>query len=356
MTFSYRLGGRVGEWFAEPGPEGDVAISTRVRLARNIDGFPFSARLTAKEAKQLSGILQENVLLASRPKRLRYIPLEHLDYIQRQLLLERHLISPEHTRGSLAHGVAVGAREIVSVMVNEEDHLRIQVLRSGLRPLESFESARQLDRKIAQRVPYVRSPKFGFLTSCPSNAGTGLRVSVMLHLPALCMSEQIEKIGKRYGRQGVEIRGLYGEGSHALGDLFQFSNRITLGVPEKEIIADVEDRVSEVIGLERQTREQWMKKQGDELGAQIRQAIENGSAATAISSQDTMSTLSLLRLGIHLGIFRRPSIGRLNELFLWIQPGHLQHLSGKRLNPRERDRMRAQLLRRWCAKHLPFAG
>lgn len=353
MARSFPLGRRAGEWLRNEGPEGDVAISTRIRLARNILGFPFAARLRAREARKLEALLKERILQACRAQKLHYVNLGDLDPVWRRVLVERHLISREHSSRDASHGVAVGAQEITSIMINEEDHLRIQILRSGLRCREAFQSAHALDRKIAKAVPYARSEKFGYLTSCPTNTGTGLRVSAMLHLPALVLAAEIEPLIKECGKRGVEVRGLHGEGSRANGDLFQLSNRITLGRSEEEILDGTEEEIRATIAREREIRERLVARGNGAVAEQVRSAVQRCTGAQSVSSAETLAAISLLRMGIHVGLFRHLPLARINELFLWTQPGHLQHLVGRTLSRSERDGVRAHLVRRWCARHLP---
>lgn len=356
MHSSYRLGRKAGEWLREEGPDGDVAMSTRVRLARNVTGYPFAARLRPKEARALNEELREKILKACRPQRLQYLNLGQVDPVARRVLLERHLISREHSHRDATHGVAIGAEEIASIMINEEDHLRIQILRSGFRPREAWKSAQSLDAKIGKLVSYARSAEFGYLTSCPTNVGTGLRLSAMLHLPALVLEGEIQDLIEDYDRRGVEVRGLYGEGTRAHGDLFQFSNRITLGCSEEELIEEVEEEIDRLIARERAARRRLVERGIQQLASQVREQLQRCASAHAVTSTDAMTALSLLRMGIHLGIFHHLPIARINELFLWTQPGHLQQLVGRSLSRAERDGVRAQLVRRWCARHLPKRG
>lgn len=239
-----------GEWLRGSGPESDIVISSRIRLARNLADFPFISRANDQDRGRIEKMLHDDVLAVEQPNRLLYIDVERLAGIDRQFLVERHLISREHAEGHGARAVAIDQSETFSVMVNEEDHLRIQVMHSGLDLPEAWEQINRIDDLLEQKVTYAYHKRLGYLTACPTNVGTGMRVSVMLHLPALVFTRQIEKVFRSLQKISLAVRGLYGEGSQAMGDFYQISNQITLGRSEQDLIKQVGDIVPVIINYE----------------------------------------------------------------------------------------------------------
>ena len=339
---------QAGEWLSGTGPESDIVMSTRIRLARNLRDFPFltridEARKTALE-RRLSQVLQDEGLGVTH-----YQNLEEATPIDRQCLVERHLISKDHAAGRGDRGVALGARGALSVMVNEEDHLRVQVLRSGFQPDACWRRILELDRALEERVDFAFSPEFGYLTACPTNAGTGMRVSVMLHLPALVMTKQIEKVFQAVNKINLAVRGFYGEGTQALGDFYQISNQITLGQSEEDILKAATDHVPQIIKFERNWREKLLKENRAGLEDRVWRAFGMLERARLITSEETMDYLSAVRMGVNLGLIDRLPIGTVNELFILTQPAHLQKLQGGELETPERDERRADFIRHTLA-------
>jgi protein arginine kinase len=261
------------------------------------------------------------------------------------LLAERHLISREHALGEGARGVAIAYDETLSIMVNEEDHLRIQVLRSGMLFNEAYEEADITDSILGSSLNYAFSPQFGFLTACPTNVGTGLRVSVLVHLPALALVKQMEKVFQSLSHINYTMRGLFGEGTLPIGNFYQISNQISLGKSELDIINEMKSVIPQIVQYERV----WRQKLLDEEKGQIEDRIwrANGILRNAhiITSEETMELLSALRLGINLGLIEDIDMNTLNELFMSTQPSHLQKMEGRVLEPEERDTMRASFIR-----------
>ncbi len=332
------------EWTCGAGPESDIVISTRVRLARNLKGIPFSRKATASERR---AVLEAAASAAAATPGLAgalLIELEKASEIDRQFLVERHLISPELSP-RLQGAVAISPRESVSVMINEEDHLRLQVLQSGFRPAETLEQADRLDSELEQRLIYEFSPVLGYLTACPTNVGTGLRASAMLHLPGLVIRKQIGQIVQAFGKLGLAVRGIYGEGTEASGNMFQVSNQVTLGKADAEIVRDLGAIIRKVAAYERAARAALAESRAAELEDRIYRAAAILRSARLISSGETLDLLSGLRLGVDMGLL--PGVSRvvLNELFLSTQPAHLQKFAGKALSTRGRDELRASLIR-----------
>ena len=237
-----------GEWLKGEGPESDIVVSSRIRLARNLTDYPFISKATELDREEIEKTLRNTVTDVSKQDLLDYLDVNELDDIDRQFLVERQLISREHAESEGARGVAIDAGERTSLMINEEDHLRIQVMHSGFDLVAAWERINEIDDRLEQRTAYAFHSRLGYLTACPTNVGTGMRVSVMLHLPALVITRQIEKVFRSLHKISLAVRGLYGEGSQAMGDFYQISNQITLGKSEEELVTQVGDVVPVLTG------------------------------------------------------------------------------------------------------------
>jgi protein arginine kinase len=335
----------IGEWLRASGPESDIVMSSRIRLARNLAEFPFISRATEQDRAEIERILRERVLQIQAADALQYFNVNELDGIDRQFLVERQLISREHAESQGARGVAIDTLEQVSLMINEEDHLRIQCMHSGLDLQGAWEQINRIDDLIEERVTYALHPRLGYLTACPTNVGTGVRVSVMLHLPALVITKQIEKVFRSLQKISLAVRGLYGEGSQAMGDFYQISNQITLGRTESELVQQVGDVVPVLIDYERRAREFLVRESHETLHDQVSRAYGILRTAQTISSEETMHLLSRVRMGVNLGLIPDLCIPDLNELFIHTQPAHLQKLRGVELDTADRNIERARYLR-----------
>ncbi len=336
---------RSGEWLKGTGPESDIVISSRIRLARNLEDFPFQSRLSEDKRTRLESLLRDGIEAAGISGSPAYMNLRGADPIDCTLLVERHLISREHAEDEGDRGVAYTSSETVSIMTIEEDHLRIQVMRSGFQLDEAWKTIDEVDTKLEGRFPYAFSSEYGYLTACPTNVGTGMRVSVMLHLPALVMTRQIEKVFNAVARLNMVVRGLYGEGTHASGDFYQISNQVTLGRSEEEILAEFREIVPKIISYERKIRSKFLESHRPNLEDKVWRAVGSLQSARQISSEETMERLSMVRMGVNLGIVEEIEIGTVNELFILSQPAHLQKLEGQVLDPGERDIVRARFIR-----------
>lgn len=338
---------RAGEWLRGAGPMHDVVISSRVRLARNIAGYPFLSRCTPAQRGELAAMLSEKILAAGIADDMFYVDVEAASELDRLLLVERHLISRQHAEASGPRGVAISGDETVAVMVNEEDHLRIQVLRSGLQLLDIHDEIDRIDDELERRLSFSFSGRFGYLTACPTNVGTGIRVSVMLHLPALKMTGEIERVFRAARDMRLAIRGLYGEGTEAMGDFFQVSNQTTLGRSEGDIISDFRDHIiPQIIDYEHQARKSLAAQRLIAIDDRVHRSLSILRAARLISSEETMAHLSHVRLGINLQRVSDVKPQTVNELFLLTQPAHLQKLQGRAMEPNERAAARAAFIRR----------
>ncbi|RKY26633.1 MAG: protein arginine kinase [Planctomycetota bacterium] len=334
-----------GEWLRGEGPESDIVISSRLRLARNVAGFKFLYRASSDERSRINALLCENIRKAGVADDMIYYDLESVNAIERSYLVERHLISRELADSRGPRSVAVGRDESLSIMVNEEDHLRIQVLQSGFRLREALQCMNEVDDKLSVLVDYAFSPQYGYLTACPTNVGTGIRVSVMLHLPALEWTKQLRKVFKAVNKMNLAVRGLYGEGTQASGDFYQVSNQVTLGKTEEEIISTVESVVKQIIRYERQVRQALVTDSRTSLEDRVWRAYGMLKSARVISSDETMDLLSSVRMGVNMGLIGEVSIETVNELFIQTQPAHLQKREGREIDTTMRDATRARFIR-----------
>ena len=340
------LTSHAGEWLRGSGPMSEVVISSRIRLARNVSTYPFLSRCSRAQRTALEHRIRDVILAANVASQTLYVDLENAPEIDRQLLVERHLISKPHAAAEGARGVAVGENETTSIMINEEDHLRIQVLRSGLQLEEAWEQINKIDDALEARLDYSFHPRFGYLTACPTNVGTGIRVSVMLHLPALKLTGEIEKVFRAAKDMRLAVRGLYGEGTEATGDFYQISNQTTLGKSEDEIISDFKHMViPRIIDYEHHARRTLLNDRTVALDDKVFRALGVLRFARLITSEDTLSFLSHLRLGVNLGRIKDIDVRTINELFLLTQPAHLQKLQSKKLDGDHRRQARADYIR-----------
>jgi len=334
-----------GEWLRGVGPESDIVVSTRIRLARNLAEFPFMAQASPEQKRDLERLMRKEIVAAPLPVEATYWDIEELPEIDRMFLVERHLISRELADADGARGVAVGKGETMSIMVNEEDHLRIQSIRSGFEMAKTWELVDLIDDELGSGLMFAFSPRFGFLTACPTNAGTGLRVSVMLHLPALAVTRHIEKVFNAVAKMGLVVRGLYGEGTQAYGDLYQISNQVTLGKSEREIISSVASVIPRIAAYERQARRYLLDDKRAELEDRVWRSLGMLRSARTISSEETMHLLSQVRMGINLELVPDLGTETINRLFVLTLPAHLQKREGRALEADERNIVRARIVR-----------
>ncbi len=362
------ISGNINEWFSGEGPLSDVVISSRVRLARNLAGHRFLAACPATEKAEILRKLKDVLMGIDLGDEVFYIGVDKVPALEKRFLVERHLISQNHAFGKGPRGAVIARREFFTAMINEEDHLRLQVLKAGCQLPACLEQINRIDDMIEQKVEYAFSPKYGYLTACPTNLGTGIRVSVMLHLPALKMTSQIEKFLNATKSLGLAVRGLFGEGTEAAGDFYQLSNQTTLGVREKDIVTQFEKTIiPEIVEYEHAARSQLLSHDASLLDDKISRALALLKNANLISSQEALFLLSHIRLGLNMhkhqgastpaidrlcslgndigsaGTSDRLSIATVNRLFLLTLPAHLQLNYGKELDSTHRDALRARL-------------
>ncbi|MDH3734481.1 MAG: protein arginine kinase [Gemmatimonadota bacterium] len=337
-------------WLDEAGPDHEIVLSTRVRLARNVQGLPFGAKASGEERDRLLAQARAALSDADVLGDVDFWEMPTLDASDRTLLLERHLVSRElilGPEGNTPRGaaLALSRRREVGLMINEEDHLRLQTLRGGFQLTRAWHDVDQLDEDIGQRLPYAFHHEFGFLTSCPTNVGTGLRASVLIHLPALVLTKQIQKVLEGMGQLGLTYRGLYGEGSKIVGNFFQVSNQTTLGRTEDDLIEQLESLVGRVIGYEKQARSVLLREAPNVLEDKVWRAYGILSHARSLSFEEMMNLLSGIRLGVSLKLLKTPRVETISRVMIHAQTAHLERAARRRLDETDADVFRATYVR-----------
>ncbi|HHV28022.1 protein arginine kinase [Acetivibrio mesophilus] len=337
----------MNEWYMQEGPESDVVMSTRVRIARNFNGIPFPSKMKKEDGQLIIKRVKEAVFGRSSAigENFKFINIQELSPIKRQVLVEKHLISPNLAESRIESGAIISGEENISIMINEEDHLRIQCLSAGLQLNDTWNLCNKIDNLLEESIDYAFDEKFGYLTCCPTNLGTGIRTSVMLHLPALTMTGYIKGILEICSKLGIAVRGLYGENSEAAGNMYQVSNQVTLGLTEEEIISNINNIAKQIIDQERTIRKQLYTQNSFRFEDRIFRSLGLLSNARIITSEEGLKLLSDVRLGVDMGIITDIDIKKLNEILLLVQPASLQESVGGPLNPEERDIKRAETIR-----------
>lgn len=333
-------------WYIEKGPESDVVISSRIRLARNFKDFPFPFRMKREDGEKVQNKAKEIILeKGEKIGKFEFKDMQKLTPLDRQVLVEKHLISSELADSQIRSGVILSSDEKVSIMINEEDHLRIQCLFPGMQLDNAWNLCNDIDNLFEQNIDFAFEENFGYLTSCPTNVGTGIRASAMLHLPALAMTGHIRGILEVCGKLGITVRGMYGENSEAMGNMFQISNQVTLGQTEEEIITNMKNIAKQIIAQERMLRKELHKQNPFRFEDKIYRSLGILSNARILSSEESFKLLSDVRLGIDMGIISSIDINTLNQVFVSIQPANLQYSVGRQLLTAERDIKRAEVVR-----------
>jgi len=334
------------EWLKGTGPNSNIVISSRIRLARNLRRVPFSHWANKKQKETVLRKAKEALSVSNYTKAALFLQMQELNNLDKQFLIERHLISKEHALQADHKAVVIGDREILSIMINEEDHLRTQVMQSGFNLDEAWKIVSRIDGEFGKKLSFAYSQDWGYLTACPTNTGTGLRASVMLHLPALVMTKQINKVLQAITKLSLTARGFYGEGSEASGNFFQISNQVTLGHSEEDILDNIERIIKQVIGHEQNARGTLFEQDKARVEDLIWRAFATLNNAHIITSKEAIDLFSRVRLGIDVGILKQLNIRTINKIFILTQPAHLQKIVGKALSPQERDIKRAELIRK----------
>ena len=332
--------------------EADIAISSRVRLARNIDCIPFPTRMNPGQGETIINKVWESISQSSEAlvNNLVLMKIGKLDPIDRQILVEKHLISPELGESKRESAVIISRDEIISIMINEEDHLRIQCIFPGMLLDDAWKLCSKLDVLFEEKIDFAFDKKLGYLTCCPTNVGTGIRASVMLHLPALGMTGYIKGILEACGKIGIAVRGIYGENSEASGNMFQISNQVTLGQTDEEIIYSVKNVATQIIEQEKMLRKELYNQNPYRFEDRIYRSLGLLSNARIMTAEESLKLLSDVRLGVDMGTIEGISMEILNEIMLVTQPAYIQRLAGRTLSPDERDIRRAELIRNSLGK------
>jgi protein arginine kinase len=347
MSIEQFMNSTISPWMKESGPDNDIVLSSRVRLARNLSNYPFPIISTEEQDHDILQVIENKVKdnMYEGIGSISFHKLANKNYIEKNVLVEKHLISPHLANESQVGAVLLSENESVSIMLNEEDHIRIQCLFSGLKLSEALTLASGIDDWLENKVDYAFDDTKGYLTSCPTNVGTGLRASVMMHLPALVLTKQMNRLIPAVSQLGLVVRGMYGEGSEALGNIFQISNQITLGKSEEDIVEDLRSVVMQLIQQERTAREKLLKNSKIKLEDRVYRSFGLLSHSRLISYKEAAKCLSDVRLGIDLQLISDMSANILNELMVVSQPNLLQAYAGEGLEPEERDILRAKIIR-----------
>ena len=331
----------MSRWYLGAGEQSDIVVSTRIRLARNLNEYPFPNKLNTKSRTALNNIIKDAVETDNRFD-LRFVEMKSLARFEAASMAERHIISPEFASDADGRALMISKDEDICIMLNEEDHIRIQIMKSGFALDEAYEVADQIDDLLGNKLQYAFDERIGYLTQCPTNLGTGMRASVMLHLPALTMNGQIHKLINTISKLGLTFRGAFGEGTKATGDMYQLSNQITLGISEEFAIKNLKAITLQLCANERAAREELLKSIDTEDA--IFRAYGTLKWARLLSTQELMDNLSLVRLGSVAGKISVP-LETLNELMISMQPASINVLAQQKLEEKERDTIRATKVR-----------
>lgn len=334
-------------WYTEAGPDSDVIISSRVRLARNLETLPFPHRMSRDQAREAASLISERFFDSDESLKKDYLVLE-LDEMSQEdqmALVEKRLISEELVVAKQYHKVMIRRDESVSIMINEEDHIRIQSMRPGLDLEAAYRAAETAAIRLEEQLPIAYSDTYGFLTACPTNTGTGMRSSVMAHLPALTMSGVMRQVAESLAKMGFVVRGLYGEHSKSQGNLYQISNQLTLGSSETELISDLKQMLQQIIEQERHNRRVLHEQSALLLENRVMRAYGILRHARLMPSEEAFALLSDLRLGIALGIIDQVKTEDINRMQSAIGPASIQKAHGRLMTPEERDQARAETIR-----------
>ena len=341
-----RILSNAGEWLSGDGPHRQVVVSSRIRLARNLSRTPFPGWAKRAERLETLAVLLPAIESLDEMHDAFAQSLTELTQLERQMLVERHLISREHAAKGAGSAVVMNAEQTLSFMINEEDHLRMQSIRCGLQLKEAFDAVNRCDTELSRKLDFAFHEDLGYLTACPTNVGTGMRASAMLHLPGLVMSDQINKIINSVNKIGLAVRGLHGEGTEAMGNLFQVSNQTTLGESEEQIIDRLNGVIVHIVEHEENARQTLIERRGTTVLDQIGRAFGILCNAHSMTSKEALNLLSVIKLGIDLGLFPDSARVTIDELFIEVQQAHLQKgAQGHKMTAEARDALRATLIR-----------
>lgn len=327
-------------------PDSDVVISSRVRIARNLSDYPFPSSMTQEQSGEIVSKVREALSGAgTASESFVFIDLQKTGALEKQVLVEKHLVSPVMLEAGNTKGVIISRDETVSIMINEEDHLRIQCIYPGMRIEKAWELGGRVDSLLEKKLDFAFSKEFGYLTCCPTNVGTGIRASVMLHLPALIMTGYIGRVLEACGKLRIAVRGLYGENTEASGNIFQVSNQVALGLSEEEIISGISNVSAQIVEQERALRSELSRQNLLRLEDRVYRSYGLLANSRIISSEESMKLLSDVRLGVDMGIIENVAPTVIDEIMLLLQPASLQVAAGRSLEADERDMKRAEFIR-----------
>ncbi|MFQ5606577.1 MAG: protein arginine kinase [Candidatus Zixiibacteriota bacterium] len=340
-----KMAHKPASWLAAPGQEASVVLSSRVRLARNLDGLKYPNSADDSTLEKVVTYVEAACERADDLQSASFVKSTELANLERDFLVERHLISPTFLDGDPHKALLVDPDERTSIMVNEEDHLRVQSMQPGLQLQKAYERATSYDDQICGSLDIDYDPDFGFLTACPTNVGTGMRASALIHLPGLVLTREIDNVIARISKLGLVVRGFYGEGSDVLGNLFQISNQTTLGISEAEILSSIESITRSIIDEEDIARKRLIEEAPNQIDDKVWRAYGILKYARTLTSEETMNLLSAVRLGIALERITFVKLERVNEMLLLSQPAHLQMYHGEEMDESQRDSERAHMVR-----------
>ncbi len=333
------------KWYIKDGPESDVVISSRVRNARNLKEYPFPIKMTNEQSKLILNLAYKVLNKGVDGKAFEFYNLTNIPVLDKEVLVEKHLMSPDLLEKDMSSGLFLGDDEKISIMVNEEDHFRIQSMDSGFTIEECLNNLNKIEQYMENHLEFAFSPKYGYLTSCPTNLGTGIRVSVMMHLPALVLTGYMERIIQGCSKVGFTVRGIYGENTSSIGNIFQISNQVTLGITSDEIVKNTISVAKQVIEYERNLRKDLYENKTYDLEDKIFRSYGIFCNARKMSSEESLRLLSDIRLGVDLGLIKNTPKEVLNEIMINTNRASLQKVLGKNLEHSERDIMRANYIR-----------
>ena len=346
MSTNKKINYNLSKWISGEGPNKDIVLSSRIRLARNFKEIPYPNNADKEDLLKVENMVKK-IITETDDFDLHYLGMNNLPEVDKQLLVEKNLTSPVHIQGGNGKGILLNDQENISIMVNEEDHLRVQVLLPGMQLEETWQKADEIDDILEEDFNFAFSEKWGYLSACPTNLGTGLRASVMVHLPALNMTNNINKMLGAISQLGLVVRGIYGEGSESAGNIYQISNQITLGNTEEDIIDNLKSVTTQIIKKEKNARNRLLEEQETSVRDEVMRSYGILKYAYKISSEEAMRLLSNVSLGIDMEIIDDVDSGVLSELLILIRPAHLQKKEGEELNSNQRDVRRAQLIQEW---------
>ena len=333
------------EWVRSDSPNSKIVMTSRVRLARNLRNVPFPGWAKKPDRQRALDLMRPVVEALPEMASCFSDSLDNLAALDKQMLVERHLISREHAAKNAGSGIVINDKETICVMINEEDHLRMQAIKSGLQLKSVFKTIDKVDTELEEQLDFAFSPRLGYLTACPTNVGTGMRASAMVHLPAMVLSDQINQVVQAVNKLGLAVRGLYGEGTEALGNFFQISNQTTLGEREADVIERLNKVILQIIEHEENARCTLLEKKPRLVYDQVGRSYGILSQAHTISSKESLNLLSLMRMGVDLELLPAATRTIVDELFIAVQPAHVQRIAERKLTAEERDSSRAELIR-----------